>query len=227
MSNKSYQHYDTIINKLAIIVWYHAGMRGNSILRILYAHDEVFWDPKIQIASNKIISHPLDLPEDYSSFDYTNKFPHNISITNLQVAYSSYHIRGFIEKDHSNLHPLIDKWIKSKAYLEKKLFLINHPQWSKNKPYYTDLLLTLDNTPHIWVYGTLNRLTMPILQYAPSTNPQAYNLNIDALYSTDYITFETEYYKLINHFNLTSCLNRVRAFILLSLERENYISKFY
>ena len=60
-----------------------------------------------------------------------------------------------------------------------------------------------------------------------SSNPMAYNLNIDNLFSTDYITFETEYYKLINRFNLTSCLNRVRAFILLVLERENYISKFY
>ena len=68
---------------------------------------------------------------------------------------------------------------------------------------------------------------MPILQYAPSTNPLAYNLNINNLFSTDYITFETEYFKLIAHFNLTSCLNDIRAFILLVLERENYISKFY
>jgi hypothetical protein len=216
--------YKRVIKEKAIIIWYFGGMRGNAVHRILSAHNEVYWNPYIQKVSDEFISHPLDLTEQVASFNYSEGATINTSITNWKFAYSSYHTLAYID---NNINTLIKEWIISKSFLDKKLFLIQHPFWTSKKPYPEKYLFNLDNTPHIWVYGTLNRLTLPKRYFKPSTNPQAYNLNLDALYSTDYLTFETEYYKLINHFNLTSCLNRVRAFILLSLERDNYISKFY
>jgi hypothetical protein len=218
--------YNKIINEKAIIIWYAQFMRGNSIYRILAAHPEVYWNPYIQKVSEEFIEHPLDLPEQVAAFNIVSISSSDVDLLKVlekslyAFAYSTYHTLAYID---NNINTLIKEWIISKSFLDKKLFLIKHPKYYKHSP---DDLLALDNTPHIYVYGTLNRLKEPIKYYPPSLNPQAYNLNLDALFSKDYITFETEYYKLINHFNLTSCLNRVRAFILLVLEREDYISKF-
>jgi len=218
-------------------------MRGNSIYRILAAHPEVYWNPAFQKSSHEIIQHPLDLPETVSSFNASTDLvldeekEHSINnmpymqdcIPYLQFAYTTYHTAGYIGGPITN--KMIKAWIISKAYLDKKLFLMCHPPKKYRSyritTYQPESLLTLDDKPHIWLYGTTDRFNMGKIYFKPSPHPLAYNLNIDALYSTDYATFETEYYKLIAHFNLTSCLNRVRAFILLSLERDNYISKFY
>ena len=118
------------------------------------------------------------------------------------------------------------------SYKNKILFSSSHPNWPSGATCDKKKLLTLTDKPHIWLYGSLNRNYLSSNKssihkyYEPSPHPLAYNINIDNLYSQDYLTFETEYYKLIKHFNLTSCLNRVRAFILLNLERDKYIVQF-
>jgi hypothetical protein len=228
--------YNKIIKEKAIIIWYFGGMRGNSIYRILAAHPEVYWDSALHISSHEILQHPLDLPETVSGFNAPDEITTDAEkkgfikdINYLQFAYTTCHTAGYIGDINTN--EMIKAWITSKSYLDKKLFVIYHPakKYRANEEnfYLPESLLTLDDKPHIWIYGTLDRLNMTKTYYNPSPNPLAYNLNLDALYSTDYSTFETEYYKLIAHFNLTSCLNRVRAFILLSIERDKYISKFY
>ena len=210
-------------NKI-IILWFKAGMRGNAIYRILSAHPEVFWDAKSQKFSNELIEHPLDLPNSVASFDIPALKSRWFGVAKFRWAYSTYHTHAiFLDIYNKELPLVVSEWIATKAYKHKKLFLICHPSELHNL--YKDSIY--NTKPHIWLYGTMNRFNKPIKYYAPSTNLLAYNLNIDALFSTDYLTFETEYFKLIAHFNLTSCLNRVRAFILLALEREQYISKFY
>jgi hypothetical protein len=217
--------YIKIIKEKSIIVWYLMGMRGNSIYRILAAHPEVYWNPTVQLSSHEMLQHPLDLPETVSGFNamHSDKNGFIKSVPYLQFGYTTYHAVGFI--GDSNTNKMLKAWITSNSYLDKKLFLLCHPASFYETT--AESLLTLDSKPHIWLYGTRDRLNMPKVYINSSPNPLAYNLNVDALYSTDYSTFETEYYKLIAHFNLTSCINRVRAFILLSLERDNYISKFY
>jgi hypothetical protein len=215
--------YISIINKKATIIWYAFGMRGNAMLRILSAHPEVYWNATLQKNSEEFIQHPLELPETVAGF---NPIPNHVNdISKWMFSYSTYHTLGGI--DNKDINVLINAWVTSNSYKSKKLFLISHPNINKKKLFISDYLLTMDKTPHIWIYGHSNRLNALPCYYSPSNNPQAYNLNIDNLFSTDYITFETEYYSLIAHFNLTSCLNDVRAFILLVLEREQYISKFY
>ena len=234
--------YYKIIKEKAIIIWYRQGMRGNSIYRILAAHPEVYWNPTLQQSSREVLQHPLDLPETVSGFNAPNVLIGKNGFIKdtpyLQVAYSTYHTAGYIWSEHftnstmkeSASYRIVKQWLMSRSYLDKKLFVMTHPDneyetYRGNDPLKS--LLTLDDKPHIWIYGSINRLALEKYYINPSPNPLAYNLNLDALYSTDYSTFETEYYKLINHFNLTSCINRVRAFILLNLERDNYISKFY
>jgi hypothetical protein len=219
--------YNKIIKKKAIIIWYWPAMRGNSVYRILSAHPEVYWNYKLQQSSHEILQHPLDLPESVAGFnspDASKNVTGRIeNINYLQFAYTTYHTTGRIDIDNVNTYKAIKAWIASKSYLDKKLFVMSHPA----EMYKDSSLLTLDDKPHIWLYGTIDRLGVAKHYINLSYNSLAYNLNVDALYSTDYTTFETEYYKLIAHFNFTSCINRVRAFILLTLERETYISKFY
>jgi len=210
-----------MLDKL-MVLWYSPGMRGSAIYRILAAHPEVYWNPNFQQMTPEFIAHPLDLPELQTVFNIDAYAHRRNKLNNWKFSYCSYHTVGYFRNPSVKL--LINEWISSKAYINKYMFIYNH---GKHANPTDDNLLMLDSKPHIWLYGTRNRLNMPKEYYKPSPSPLAYNINVDALYSTDYSVFETEYYKLVAHFNLTSCINRVRAFILLSLEREAYISKFY
>lgn len=225
-------NYNKIVKEKATIIWYVQGMRGNAVYRILAAHPEVYWNYHLQQASPEITIHPLELPETISNFnsilpigemDEPDHIGYVEKITKLQFGYTTYHTAGYVGDENTN--KIIKQWILSKSFLTKKLFLFCHPP--DVKLFSEEIIFNLDDKPHIWLYGTKNRLKMSIRHYCRSTNPLAYNLNVDALFSTDYVTFETEYFKLITHFNFTSELNRVRAFILLALEREQYISNFY
>jgi len=210
-----------MLDKL-MVLWYSPGMRGSAIYRILAAHPEVYWNPNFQQMTPEFIAHPLDLPELQTVFNIDAYAHRRNKLNNWKFSYCCYHTLGYVRNPSVKL--LINEWISSKAYINKYMFIYNH---GKHANPTDDNLLMLDSKPHIWLYGTRNRLNMPKEYYKPSPSPLAYNINVDALYSTDYSVFETEYYKLVAHFNLTSCINRVRSFILLSTERDNYISKFY
>jgi hypothetical protein len=213
-------------------IWYCHGMRGNSIYRIIAAHPEVYWDNKVQQNSLEETTHPLDLPELVAAFDPPDGrfFGTPDIIGRWKFAYATYHTNSFIDDD--NYLRVVRSWITSESYKNKILFSSSHPNWPSGATCDKKKLLTLTDKPHIWLYGSLNRNYLSSNKssihkyYEPSPHPLAYNINIDNLYSQDYLTFETEYYKLIKHFNLTSCLNRVRAFILLNLERDKYIVQF-
>ena len=214
-----------------ISIWCNHGMRGNAIYRILSAHPEVYWpsDPKVYgdkyaYEESSTLLHPLYIASNITSIvglvddDIADK------IGIWKMGYATYHTASLVGGDQ--WMEVLDNWVSNSTNNKLLLFGIINPRDRKVRNNNRARSI-ITNKPHIQVYGKLDRLGMKVIEYKPSSNPLAYNLNIDALYSTDYITFEAEYYKLINHFNLTSCLNRVRAFILLSLEREDYISKFY
>jgi hypothetical protein len=204
-----------------IPIWSYHGMRGNSIFRILAAHPEVYWD-KYAHAGSKLL-HPLYVPSNITSIESLADNDIADKIGMWKMAYATYHT---ISSIRSPAFPtIIRNWALDFSKHRSLLFCYVNPVGDFN--FVKNHKLFSMNKPHIQVYGKLDRLGMEVIEYKPSNNPQAYNLNIDNLFSTDYITFETEYYSLIAHFNLTSCLNDVRAFILLVLEREQYISKFY
>ena len=58
----------------------------------------------------------------------------------------------------------------------------------------------------------------------PSSNPFVFNIDVYKLYSEDDLIFESEYQKIVNHFNFTSNIDRVRSFIKLYLDRERSIT---
>jgi hypothetical protein len=217
-----------------IPIWYPLGMRGNSIYRILAAHPEVYWEgDKSSLSINSLLTSLI--------ISYRDKNILSTSSSSWLLSYITYHTTCiFADKDFKKV---MQNWLATDN--KKLLFTCVHPPI--NSKYYGDKgrlvshneanirakitdkqFKLLDKcNPHIWVYGTNNRFNSIVKHYAPSPESIAYNLNVDALFSKDYVTFETEYYKLIAHFNLTSCLNDIRAFILLVLEREEYIRKFW
>jgi hypothetical protein len=199
-------------------------MRGNAIFRILAVHPEVYWDKKFHANRDPAYPSPLDIPSNITSIVglAANDIADKIGM--WKMGYATYHAASLVGE--GQWMDVLHSWMSNSTNNKLLLFGIINPCDRKVRNNNRALSI-ITNKPHIQVYGKLDRLGMEVIEYKPSTNPQAYNLNIDNLFSTDYITFETEYYKLINHFNLTSCLNKVRAFILLVLERENYISKFY
>ena len=64
------------------------------------------------------------------------------------------------------------------------------------------------------------------LMTIPSTNPLAFNIYIHKLFSKDGQMFESEYQKIVSHFNFTSNIKDVRSFILTYLEREQSVLTF-
>ena len=197
-------------------------MRGNAIFRILAVHPEVYWDKKFHANRDPAYPSPLDIPSNITSIVglAANDIADKIGM--WKMGYATHHTASLV--DGQIWKKVFTNWMFNSYNNSLILFGIANPSATVDEKLFK---LIDTNKPHIWVYGTLNRLNMQPTYYAPSTNPLAYNLNVDNLFSTDYITFETEYYALIANFNLTSCLNKVRAFILLLLEREQYISKFY
>ena len=208
-----------------LAIWCNHGMRGNAIYRILAAHPEVYWPSKLKVYWDKYahesgnLLHPLHVSSNITSINGLADNDIADKIGAWKMGYATHHTASLVGSEQWS--KVLYSWVSNSTNNKLLLFGIINPYDRK----LTKLVGT--NKPHIQVYGKLDRLGMEVKEYAPSINPQAYNLNISNLFSTDYITFETEYFKLINRFNLTSCLNQVRAFILLSLERENYISKFY
>ena len=217
-----------------IPVWYSHGMRGNAIYRILSAHPEAYWYTTDELDNSL---NPLYVPSNITSIEglaYGNDIAARIGM--WKMGYTTYHTVSLFKQAPFN--KVLYAWLNNR---DKILFPLLSPKYKKENDIelldystYKDLNISINryklvdpSNPHIWVYGTRNRLNMTKAYFEPSPHPSAYNLNMNNLFSTDYSTFETEYYNLIAHFNLTSCLNNVRAFILLVLERETYISKFY
>jgi hypothetical protein len=216
-----------------IPIWFIHGMRGNSIYRILAAHPEVYWDSKSQIDKSVNSLHVSNNITSIDGIDLTSDIANRIGM--WKKGYTTYHSCSMF------IQPCFIDILRRWSTTDKLLFGLVNPcippvikkqdtdiyQSNEDLGISAEAYKLIDpSRPHIWIHGSRNRLQLPYLYVEPSIEPSAYNLNIDNLFSTDYITFETEYFKLIAHFNLTSRLNAVRAFILLSLEREQYISNF-
>lgn len=215
-----------------IPIWYSLGMRGNAIYRILSSHPEAYVHNTNLLDIDSLVTNltisEIDnniLGSKTSSWILSYATYHTTSIF-YGNEFNKIMLRWLTDNKNKLLFSCVHPPMNNMQYGDKA-YLVNHNQANRGVKITDKQFKLLDkHKPHVWVHGTRDRFNMPIMRYYPSTNPLAYNLNVDALFSKDYITFETEYFKLINHFSFTSCLNAVRAFILLVLEREDYTSKF-
>ena len=205
-----------------ILIFYMHGFRGHAVTRILSCHPEAHWDPawsSVQYDRND----PLSFPESYSGFDFEDTQGFTIKKAStlvhtgafLDIDMKDVSVRSSFSKVYNLMNLIKDK--KSKKYI----FLNTHPFHKAlgfetiKRPKKVILYSESQTDPRydLWSDTQLHSLT---------PQEDALNINIDALFSTDYKLFEEEYLKAVRYFDFTIRINAVRAFILRYLERERY-----
>ena len=115
-------------------------------------------------------------------------------------------VRDFIRNYSKNIHP-------------KKFCIRSHN---------TDTHKLFPNNTIVRIYGK-----EPDFRFFNSTDrykkpkqlPNVINIDVNEIFSKDYDTFESSYLYLCNNLDITPQTNRVRAFILLWLERQERYKK--
>ena len=206
-----------------VLIFYMHGFRGHAVSRILSCHPEAHWEPAwSSMYDNR--DDPLSFPENCSGFDFDTteflSFKKASTLVHtgayLEIDVNDVDIRSSFSKVYNLLNLIKDK--KSNKYI----FLNTHPHHKAlgfetiERPKKVILYSESQADPryNLWTDRQLKNLT-------PQEN--ALNINIDALFSSDYTLFETEYLKAVQYFDLTPRINAVRAFILRYLERERYV----
>jgi len=218
-----------ILHKLSpriILIFYSHGFRGHAVTRILSCHPEAHWEPKWS-SGNLEHDNPLSFPESVSGFNFY--IPSDIS---LKKASTFVHTGAYLEigqNDKTLTKNILSVYNLSKLLKDTKsdkyIFLNTHPHQNAvgfekvERPKKVILYSKshLDPRYSLWTDKKLNSLS-------PQEN--ALNIDIDKLFSADYIEFEDEYLKAVTYFDFTPRINAVRAFILRYIERERYISNY-
>lgn len=200
------------------------GMRGNSICNIFQAHPEVFYLP--DTASYKSSNYSAASKNDSLALEEELCRISGDGVNRDLYNHASFH--NYTNKAYAGDISSVVPYVLNKHYINKLLFHVTHPDQYVSLPYLTNILDTLynSNKVFIYLYGKVNRPFFAKVYHPPKDNINAFNINVDMLYSKSYEEFEYEYYKIINYFNLTTQINRVRAYILLTSERQKYIDRF-
>jgi hypothetical protein len=201
------------------------GMRGNSICNIFQAHPEVFYLP--DTASYKSSNYSAASKNDSLALEEELCRISGKGVIRDLATHASFH--NYTNKAYSKSISSVVPYVLDKHSTNKLLFHITHPDEYVSFPYLTTLLDKLYNSNKVFIYlhGNVNRPFFVKKYYPPKDNTNAFNINVDMLYSKNYEEFECEYYKIINYFNLTTQINRVRAYILVTLERQNFFQKYH
>ena len=217
-----------ILHKLPakiILIFYMPGFRGHAVTRILSCHPESHWEPLWSYTDEH--DDPLSFPERVSGFTFFKK-----DSISLKKASTLVHTGTFLQIGKANesiRSSLSSIWNLTNLIRDKKLnkyvFINTHPHGAaqglekverpKKVILYSES--TADRRFDFWE----DNFEVALRNLSPQED--ALNINIDALFSTDYKTFEEEYIKAVRYFNFTPRINAVRAFILRYLEREHYV----
>ena len=203
------------------------GFRGHAVTRILSCHPEAHWEPAwSSIYGDR--TDPLSFTENFSGYDFDKEqelpadhftikkastLVHTGTYLNLDVTHDN--IKSSFSKVYNLINLVKDK--KSKKYI----FLNTHPNnkalgFETIKRSKKVILYSEAQTDSRYVFWSDVRL------HSLSPQEGALNINIDALFNSDYKIFEDEYLKAVRYFDFTPRINAVRAFILRYLERERY-----
>ena len=205
--SKNFKTLETLnrIDPLHWCVIYEPGMRGNSLVRILCAHDESWWvNDLMNQHLDEDIKSPIQFSENQSSF--------RCYWPDLKMGFLTTH--NYLEIDEKN-EILLDIMKKRGRYLDKLFFTHIHPQYL-NYQY---------PSKYIHVYASSNNSKRKYFSREPKSSETAFNIDISMLFSYDRLEFENEYCKILNYFDFTPKFTSVRNFILNLLDREDYIQK--
>jgi len=195
-------------NNNFILVDFAYGYGGNTLSRIISVSPEFYW-----------YGDPIEYPDDgYSIIVDPEPNPHFATPIEQELCCTHTsedfmypeskvsRVRDFIRNYSKNIHP-------------KKFCIRSHN---------TDTHELFSNNTVIRIFGK-----EPTFRFFKSTNryidkvnnDNVINVDVNEIFSKDYDTFETAYLDICTKLNITPQINRVRAFILLWLERQERYKK--
>ena len=227
--NKVNLFFEQLDNK-CIPILAAQGMRGHAIYRILASHKEVWWNSSIMNEDKKSGYSSLEYPKQEGFWkDPITTRPNTINyITCHTTMFSSIHLPAIplqYIKDYYSTNNKLLSYIYINAnfieYIDRPYIYI---YTSNLKKHFTQrsYWFKQDMRKHFEEYDKYHQKLMTI----PNTNPLAFNIDIHKLFSKDGQMFESEYQKIVSHFNFTSNIKDVRSFILTYLEREQSLLTF-
>jgi len=195
-------------NKTFVFIDYAPGYGGNTLSRIISVSPEFYWE-----------GNPLYYPDDgYNSTESDPEDPHFATAVQMQFC-CTHTLDDFMYPD-SKSSRVRDLFLLHKKYLKSKKFCI--------RSHNCDTHEIFPNNTIVRVYGK-----EPDFRFFDSTGmykkpkqfPNVINVDVNEIFSKDYDTFETAYLDICTKLDITPQINRVRAFILLWLERQERYKK--
>lgn len=196
-----------------VFIEYPPGYGGNTLSRIISASTEFYWDGDPVLYPDEGYHIIEDPPSKYKLPD-----PHFASSIEQELC-CTHTPDDFMYPDStpSRVRDLINF---HKKYIKSKKFCI--------KSHNANLNETFTKNTIVRIYGK-----EPDFRFFKSTGrcikykdiPNVINIDVNEIFSKDYDTFESSYLYLCNNLDITPQTNRVRAFILLWLERQERYKK--
>ena len=191
-----------------ILVDFAYGYGGNTLSRIISVSPEFYWDgDPVEYPDNgySIIVDPEPNPHFATPIEQElccTHTPNDFMYPDSKAG----RIRDFIHNYSKNIHP-------------KKFCIRSHN---------TDTHELFPNNTIVRIFGK-----EPTFRFFKSTDRYLHpiyvdnviNIDVNEIFSKDYDTFESSYLYLCNNLDITPQINRVRAFILLWLERQERYKK--
>jgi hypothetical protein len=207
-------------------VFFDQGMRGNAFCSILQAHPEVYYLPDNSIYK----SDTYFKTSQYDSLATEDEICVLYGVNKYENIYKYASFKNIRNRIHHLPDTSILPYIVEKHYKNKLLFQLTHYDPVQTPRQFMDTIIQKvydSDRVFIHMYGTVNRPLLRPLYIDPVNQPNAFNVNIDMLFSTNYNDFTSEYNKIINYFNLTSQIDRVWNYIIKTLERQEFLRKYH
>ena len=212
MSKKDYTYVlDAFLHKFSknfIFVDFEYGYGGNTLSRIIAASPEFYWDGDSVLYPDK----------GYSIIEDPEPYPHFASPIEQELCCT--HTPDDFMYPDSKFNRVRDLFLLHKKYLKSKKFCIRSHNGNTHEIFPKNTVVRISGKEPDF------RFFKPTGRYIDKVNnDNVINVDVNEIFSKDYDTFESSYLYLCSKLNITPQVNRVRAFILLWLERQERYKK--
>ena len=207
--------YLSILDKLLssysssfIFVDFEYGYGGNTLSRIIAASPEFYWDGDSVLYPDK----------GYSIIEDPEPYPHFAGPIEQELCCT--HTSDDFMYPDSKPSRVRDLFLLHKKYLKSKKFCIRTHNRDTHEIFPKNTVVRVSGKePDFRFFKPTGRFLCPV------DSPNVINIDVNEIFSKDYDTFESSYLYLCNNLDITPQINRVRAFILLWLERQERYKK--
>lgn len=191
-----------------VFVDFAYGYGGNTLSRIIAASPEFYWDGDSVLYPDK----------GYSIIEDPEPYPHFASPIEQELC-CTHTPDDFMYPDNKPTR-VRDLFLLHKKYIQLKKFCIRSHNIDTHELFPNNTVVRIfGKEPTFRFFESTDRYLQPI--YVDNV----INIDVNEIFSKDYDTFESSYLYLCSKLNITPQVNRVRAFILLWLERQERYKK--